>query len=437
VLAYIKGGQEKKAEDALLGAIALDRSQSRWHQSLGDFYQSIEEPDLVAATASYLNAYNISPTRSTLMKLRGVTRTDAQWDYDSMLNLIQQSSMKDGMDPQLAGLYARALGGRGAYDRADAQLRQNYQLYLESIKAEQLPESGMRDWYEDLYVVYANRTPEDGERFAKEIVGGSLGLWDNIGLGTYWALIGQDGFARAIEYQQRALEQVEEGEVSFRTKLLNMLGSYQIADGQSEAACATFKAIIDEDPTDASALNNYAYILGAQLDEPAEALSYAERAIALNPDSLDVLDTIVVLHAMLGDHAKSMVARLRLYALYPENPEIALQISRAYVGDLEDPQRGLDFAKLASKITPKNPAVMDALGWAYYQSGEQSRGEELLRASIKSRPSSLAHLHMAQVLIEQGRDDKARAHLQAGLDLSPDAATSAEIERLQDDIGSS
>ena len=80
---------------------------------------------------------------------------------------------------------------------------------------------------------------------------------------------------------------------------------------------------------------------------------------------------------------------------------------------------------------------MDALGWAYYQTGEESRGEELIRASIKERPTSTAHLHMAQILITQGREDKARAHLDAGMDLSPDATTYAEIERIQDDIGSS
>ena len=80
---------------------------------------------------------------------------------------------------------------------------------------------------------------------------------------------------------------------------------------------------------------------------------------------------------------------------------------------------------------------MDALGWSYYRMGEQARGEELLRSSIKQGPSARAHLHLAQVLIDQSRLDKARVHLQAGLDLSPDVATRSEIERIQDDIGSS
>ena len=219
--------------------------------------------------------------------------------------------------------------------------------------------------------------------------------------------------------------------------MLNVLGSYQIANEQREDAAETFRQIIEANPDDAAALNNYAYILAKHLDRPEEALPYAERAVTLAPDSLDILDTMATLHTKMGEHEKSMVSRLRQYALAPENASVALEISRAYIASLDNPQRGLEFAKLANKIMPKDPEVMDALGWAYYQSGEQSRGEELIRASIKQRPTSTAHLHMAQILIVQGREDKARAHLEAGMDLSPDATTYAEIERIQDDIGSS
>ncbi len=437
VLAYLKGGQQQKAESLLRDAIALDPESGRWHRALGDLYQSIEQPDLVNSTAAYLEAYRQEPTRGLILKLRGVTRTSERWDYDAMIELIQRSGMKINQDPQLAGLYARALGGKGAYDRADDQLRRNFPAYIAAIQAERLPASALRQWYEDLFAVYANRNPQEGEQMALELTNGDNGLWQNVGLGTYWALFGTSGYENAIKYQTQALDQLEGQNPALQTGMLNMLGSYQIANEQREEAAETFRQIIEANPDDAAALNNYAYILGRHLDRPADALPFAERAVVINPDSLDVLDTMATLHAQLGEHEKSMVSRLRQYQLAPDNAQVALQISRAYLGDLENPERGLEFAKLANRIMPRDPDVMDALGWAYYQSGEQSLGEEMIRSSIKRRPTSLAHLHMAQILISQGREDKARGHLQAGMDLSPDATTYAEIERLQDDIGSS
>jgi tetratricopeptide (TPR) repeat protein len=437
VLGYLKAGQQGKAEALLRDAIALDPSSGRWYRSLGDFYQSLSEPDLINSTAAYLEAYRKEPTRSIVMKLRGVTRTGDRWDYDAMIELIQRSGMQLSQDPQLGGLYARALGGKGAYERADQQLKRNYPLYVAAIEAERLPLSSLREWYEDLYAVYVNRDPEAGNQLALDLAGDKRGLWQNVGHGTYWALYGKPGLPKAIEYQKRALEQTDESNSAFMTTMMNVLGSYQIANDQRQDAADTFKGIIDRYPDDPSALNNYAYILAKHLDRPEEALPYAERAVTLAPDSLDILDTMATLHTKMGEHEKAMVSRLRQYALAPENASVALEISRAYIASLDDPQRGLEFAKLANKIMPKDPEVMDALGWAYYQSGEQSRGEELIRASIKQRPTSTAHLHMAQILIVQGREDKARAHLEAGMDLSPDATTYAEIERIQDDIGSS
>ena len=437
VIAYLKSGQQAKAEAILSDVIALYPTEGRWHEALGDFYQSLPEKNLVSATASYLRAYKLSPARRTLVKLRTVTRGGERWDYDAMISLIQASGMAASSDPQMIGLYARAYAGKGAFDRADTQLKRAYPLLVNGIDRGDLPEMSVRQWYEDLYAVYANREPEQGATLAASVIGDGGTYWDSVGISTYWALYGERGYAQAIAEQQKAVDRSVTEAPEMHTTMLNLLGSYQIANGEPELAAQTFKSIIEEYPKDAGALNNYAYIIATSLGRAGEALPYAQRAIAIEPRSVDILDTISTIHALLGEHEKSMVSRLRHHTLQPDNVEVVLEISRSYMSHYEDAEKALKFAELASKIMPKDPEVMGTLGWSYYRTGESNLGEEMLRSSIKLGPTPRAHLYMAQVFIDQSQLGKARTHLQTGLDLSPDLATREEIERIQDDIGSS
>ncbi len=434
-LAYLQAGQNDKAEDLIREAISLYPDNGKWYEALGDFYQSLPTPSLVKSTEAYLNAYSKEPRRSIMLKLRNVTRTSDRWDYDTLISLINNAGVQSSRDPKLMGLYARALAGKGSYDRADGQIRRSYPIYTSEIEIGNLSRTGIRDWYEDLYAVYANRDPAEGEVLAVLATSGKDSLWDSVGLATYWGLFGEPGLGKAIEIQKRAVEQSLSDEPDVYLGMLMILGSYQVAHGEPQDAAAVFKSIIDQNPQDSGALNNYAYILATELGQPEQALEYATQAASISPDSTAILDTIATIYALTGEHEKAMVSRLRQHSLEPENAEVLISISNAYCDDLGDMEKGLDYAKRANQIMSSDPHVLDTLGWVYYRTGNQAEGEEYIRSSIKSSPTSNAHLHMAHIFIDQGRRDKAKDHLQKALDLSPDDGTRSEIERLQDDIG--
>jgi len=65
--------------------------------------------------------------------------------------------------------------------------------------------------------------------------------------------------------------------------------------GDYEKAAEAMKAIIAKDPNDADTLNNLAYLLGKDLKRPAEAVEYAQKAVALKPKSPEVQDTLGLL----------------------------------------------------------------------------------------------------------------------------------------------
>lgn len=73
-----------------------------------------------------------------------------------------------------------------------------------------------------------------------------------------------------------------------------------------DAALADLRRIIDENPSDAQALNAYGYTLADRGGRYAEALPYLERAYALAPDSAPVIDSLGWVSYRLGRGARAL-----------------------------------------------------------------------------------------------------------------------------------
>lgn len=85
--------------------------------------------------------------------------------------------------------------------------------------------------------------------------------------------------------------------------------------GKMEPAAEAMKAIIAKNPNDADTLNNLAYLLGKDLNRPAEGLEYAKRAVDLLPKSPEVLDTYGMLLMMTGKNAEAQKVLDRAIAI--------------------------------------------------------------------------------------------------------------------------
>jgi putative PEP-CTERM system TPR-repeat lipoprotein len=108
-----------------------------------------------------------------------------------------------------------------------------------------------------------------------------------------------------------------------------------------KTAVAQYQVLVTQQPDNAVALNNLAWASG-QLGDP-KALSYAERALKLAPDSAAVLDTIGVLLTAKGDTAKGLEHLARAVALAPDRHDIRLNYAKALLkaGRTEDARKEL------------------------------------------------------------------------------------------------
>lgn len=133
----------------------------------------------------------------------------------------------------------------------------------------------------------------------------------------------------------------------FRT----FLAESALAKGDSSAAMAQYKAILDQYPDDALALNNIAWIAGRNKDP--KAIEYAEKANKLVPDNPAILDTMGVLLVDRGETKRGIESLQRAVALAPEAAGIRLNLARALIADgqKDAARKELDvLAKLGDKF---------------------------------------------------------------------------------------
>jgi tetratricopeptide (TPR) repeat protein len=155
-----------------------------------------------------------------------------------------------------------------------------------------------------------------------------------------------------------------EGNLEGAKKLLNQLtvlrdrdvslrvqiAALEISSSRVPSAIEQYRKILAIDRGNVYALNNLAYLL-ASLNQPEEALAYAQQAQELAPTLPEVEDT-------LG------------WVLY----------QRAIYGE------SVSYLEAAAKKS-SDPAIQYHLGLAYYKAGKSDRGAQVLKAALKAAPN--------------------------------------------------
>jgi tetratricopeptide (TPR) repeat protein len=92
----------------------------------------------------------------------------------------------------------------------------------------------------------------------------------------------------------------------------------------------------------------------------------------------------------------------------------------------------------ADRQEPGKGSILEALGRAYYNSGQAERARATFEALLEIEPSShYAHYAIGQSLKRLGRTDEARTHLRLAVALSPhNALYSGALARLRPKVDS-
>jgi tetratricopeptide (TPR) repeat protein len=136
----------------------------------------------------------------------------------------------------------------------------------------------------------------------------------------------------------------------------------------------------------------------------------------------------------LGNHGAAMTSRLSRLRLQPNNPQLLKEVAMAYLDVSADPASAKPYAERVLELSPRDASALALAGWIDFKIGKISRAEDRLKQSIRRSPSAEAHLHLAQLLVDQGRRSQAMDQLRQADALSKTPAMQERIKSVRDDL---
>ncbi|HLF14363.1 MAG TPA: tetratricopeptide repeat protein [Bacteroidota bacterium] len=158
-----------------------------------------------------------------------------------------------------------------------------------------------------------------------------------------------------------------------------------------------------------------------------EAASALERAVQINPKSVDALSALALVYDELGQAAESDSIYERALRIDPENPLLLNNYSYSLAERGIQLDRALKMAEEAVKAQPENQSFLDTYGWIYYQMGKYSEAREYInKAIVLGSTSAVIHEHLGDIYDKLSDAARAMEYWKKALEYDPANAGLAE-----------
>jgi tetratricopeptide (TPR) repeat protein len=163
--------------------------------------------------------------------------------------------------------------------------------------------------------------------------------------------------------------------------------------------------------------------------DTAGAFALLGKALAEHPDDPDLLyDSAMVAEKL--DRLDVVEAQLkRLIELKPDSPHALNSLGYTLIDRTPRIEEGFALIERAHKLAPKDPFILDSMGWASFRLGRLDAAEAYLRQALAERPDAEIAAHLGEVLWAKGDRERAREVWQAQLKATPDSAVLLDTMR--------
>lgn len=178
----------------------------------------------------------------------------------------------------------------------------------------------------------------------------------------------------------QAVQVLDEGTLAVEEKNVLQLRKVQIFEraGKVEDALAVYDRILEKAPTFSEALYGKGALLHSQGERSAAEELY-KRALASSPELVPAWNNLAYLQLEGGG----------------------------------DPQQGLQYAARAFRLAPRNPAILDTLGFALYKTEKYEEARKVLEAAVQGLPEHpTVKYHLALAYLKLNENEKALGQLQ-------------------------
>ncbi len=430
---YSEEGDAQRAADTLSAVPVEDRS-ARMELALGASFTQLKKPK--EAAAAYRRSLDIDPDNPDGQRaLASALMENDQLDEAlTLLNTIVAADPTDGQSEihiseiqRRQGHYDQALA---TLEKAKTQVKDSLELsYNEALIYDALgkydqatgiltgildstshpdgkysdPEKQNRSYFlSRLGIIYGeeNKTTEAVAAY-KQMVS----------LGGDFAESGYDGvieaYREAHQYREATAAAADAAKALPKDHAIQMVYAQQLADsGKVDEGLAIAKAQVTASTDDLDIHEKFAefFIRLKRFKEAGEQVDKAE-ALAKKPDEK------LFVHFLRGesyDRQKmydQAEAEFRMaLAIDPKNPAVLNYLGYMLADQGQKLPEALKMIRQAVDLEPQNGAYLDSLGWVYFKSGQYTEAEESLRkANERINTDPTVHDHLGEVYEKTGK----------------------------------
>ncbi|MDL2058924.1 tetratricopeptide repeat protein [Mesosutterella sp. AGMB02718] len=215
--------------------------------------------------------------------------------------------------------------------------------------------------------------------------------------------------------------------VPSRLRLAELLA----AAGKTDRAAAVLAGTRSEKPGERAALvTAQAQLLdrAGQLQQAYELMKGSAGDLAGQPDFL--YDTAMMAEKVNDLEGAEFYLR-KVLALRPNSASAYNALGYMLADRGLRLREALGYIEKAARLKPRDPYILDSLGWVHFKLGDLELAERYLKQSIGLRYDPETAAHLAQAYAKAGDLDEARKIVSAGLKRHPD---SAPLKKLQESL---
>jgi len=200
----------------------------------------------------------------------------------------------------------------------------------------------------------------------------------------------------------------------------NMKGEIFLETGQPDRAAQHFRNAIAAAPEIPDSYMRLAGIV-RQHNQISEALALYQKVEEINPSHQPALMAIGYIFDIREDFKKAEKYYRKILELNPEHALAANNLAFIIAEKEGDIEQAYKLALFAREKRPRDPNVLDTIGWIYYKKGSYLSAVSELEGSLKLKQDNpLANFHLAMALYRLRKFERSRTHLKKALEQDPD-----------------
>ena len=352
--------------NALQRAIDLAQDGSRmnprdasWQTMIGTL--QLQKKDFVRATAAFDAAFVIQPEIEQLLNSVNQRFNGDKKDWEGALKLLRANAKLVAVSPKAQILLAVALVNSGQREAGLAAMRTGYKTISEGVASGVMTPDEWGMWYSGLGQCF-DKKPQESEAFLKALVGKlELSYWNCNGLSALYANVGSSGTQQSIQWLEQAAKLAKAAGGPDANQLeavaLLQIGNLYYKENDFSKSTEYFEKALLLIPNNASAMNNAAYLIAKSGSNSTRAVELARKAVELNPNTDDFLDTLGF--ALLKDgKASEAMEPLQKAIVLTQKPGSMMHLAEVFI-QLKRPAEAKEYLEKAKAKSPTSEQLAE------------------------------------------------------------------------------